>query len=113
MKTAGIYIHIPFCESKCNYCDYYCFEKRENEIGIFIEMLHRDIELTAKTHDKKWIFDTIYFGGGSPAILTPKNINIPVKIVVLNVLAIIFCFLYIANILSHDFWKADKFHFQF
>ena len=30
MKTAGIYIHIPFCKNKCIYCDYYSLEKRES-----------------------------------------------------------------------------------
>ena len=48
MKTAGIYIHIPFCEKKCVYCDYYSIEKQGKDISRFIEMLHREIELTEK-----------------------------------------------------------------
>ena len=69
MKTAGIYIHFPFCENKCIYCDYYSIEKRGNNIGVFVEMLQREIELSAKDHEEDWIFNTIYFGGGSPALL--------------------------------------------
>ena len=76
MKTAGIYIHIPFCVNKCTYCDYYSLEKRENDLGKFIEILQGEIELTAKNHDKDWIFDTIYFGGGSPALLSINNIMV-------------------------------------
>ena len=75
MKAAGIYIHIPFCKSKCNYCDYYSLEKRDSEIDVFVEMLHREIDLTAHEHDKDWNFDTIYFGGGSPALLPTKDVD--------------------------------------
>ena len=75
MKTAGIYIHIPFCENKCNYCDYYSIEKQGNNIGGFVEMLQREIELSAQDYEKDWLFDTIYFGGGSPALLSSKSIN--------------------------------------
>ena len=74
MKFAGIYIHIPFCEYKCIYCDYYSIDKRGNNIGVFVEMLQREIELTAKDHKKDWIFNTIYLGGGSPALLSSKSI---------------------------------------
>jgi oxygen-independent coproporphyrinogen-3 oxidase len=75
MKTAGIYIHIPFCENKCNYCDYYCLANQNSDIGIFIKMLHKEIERTAREHEENWLFDTIYFGGGSPTLLSSKSIN--------------------------------------
>jgi len=75
MKTAGIYIHIPFCENKCNYCDYYCLENQNSDIGIFVEMLLKEIELTASKHVENWLFDTIYFGGGSPTLLSFQSIN--------------------------------------
>ena len=42
---------------------------------VFIKMLQREIELTADNHDKDWLFDTIYFGGGSPALLSPKELD--------------------------------------
>ena len=40
----------------------------------FVKMLHREIELTALKHKQGWQFDTIYFGGGSPALCSPSNI---------------------------------------
>ena len=52
MKTAGIYFHIPFCKNKCNYCDYYSLEKREKDIPGFVEMLMREIELSAHEYGK-------------------------------------------------------------
>ena len=50
-------------------------DKRENDIDIFVEMLYLEIELTAKNHKKDWLFDTIYLGGGSPALLPPNYVN--------------------------------------
>ena len=50
MKTAGIYIHFPFCENKSIYCDYYSLEKLEKDKHYFVEMIMREIELTVKDH---------------------------------------------------------------
>lgn len=75
MKFAGIYIHVPFCDKKCNYCDYYSLENRKSYIDVFIKMLQREIEITAEKFDKDWIFDTIYFGGGTPALLPSKKLD--------------------------------------
>ncbi len=76
MTKAGIYLHIPFCQKICNYCDYYTTEKREAEIPQFVEMLLREIELTAEEFDHDCQFDSIYLGGGSPALIPPKNLEI-------------------------------------
>ena len=69
MLKAGVYTHIPFCKSICNYCDYFTSEREGNNISRFVEMLKREIELAAIHFNKNWIFDTLYFGGGSPGIL--------------------------------------------
>ena len=71
MKTAGIYIHIPFCKTKCIYCDYYSMEKREQDIPQFVNMLIREIELTTQAYKDDWTFDTIFFGGGTPSLMDP------------------------------------------
>ena len=72
MTKAGIYIHFPFCKIKCIYCDYYSMEKREEDIPRFVEMLNREIELTALNYKENWMFDTIFFGGGTPSLMEPK-----------------------------------------
>ena len=64
----GIYIHIPFCKSKCNYCDFNSFAG--------IEYLQKDYCLALKNeiknfNKKKEIVDTVYFGGGTPTYLSP------------------------------------------
>ena len=75
MTPAGIYIHIPFCRQICNYCDYFTTEKREKEIPHFVAMLLQEIELTASKYDHNWQFDSIYLGGGSPAQLSPIELE--------------------------------------
>ena len=72
MIKAGIYIHIPFCTSKCNYCDFYSLEEREEDMQLFVNMLIREIELTAHNYKEDWMFDTIFFGGGTPSIMEPQ-----------------------------------------
>ena len=75
MTKAGIYIHIPFCKSKCIYCDFYSMEKREKDIPRFVDMLIREIELTALNYNEDWIFDTIFFGGGTPSLMEPWELE--------------------------------------
>jgi oxygen-independent coproporphyrinogen-3 oxidase len=64
---AGIYIHIPFCERKCSYCDFYSITDRSPR-PIFIDCLLKEIEISAADLSEE--FDTIYFGGGTPSLLS-------------------------------------------
>ncbi|MDP6570005.1 MAG: radical SAM family heme chaperone HemW [Candidatus Marinimicrobia bacterium] len=75
MLKAGVYMHIPFCKSICNYCDYFTSEREGNNISRFVEMLKREIELAAKKIDRDWRFDTLYVGGGSPGILKIEDLK--------------------------------------
>ncbi|MFN3781449.1 MAG: coproporphyrinogen-III oxidase family protein, partial [Candidatus Kapaibacteriota bacterium] len=70
---AGIYIHIPFCEKKCIYCDFYSITNK-SLIDYFITSLLKEITLFADAINKadKKSVETIYFGGGTPSILSPK-----------------------------------------
>lgn len=73
MKKLGLYIHVPFCIRKCNYCDFYSVKATDENILHYIESVENLI--------KKWSFelydytvDTIYFGGGTPSILETKGL---------------------------------------
>ena len=68
MKGIGVYIHIPFCIRKCNYCDFCSFAGRENDFFSYTEELCRRIELFA-SQTKKRRAETVYFGGGTPTLL--------------------------------------------
>ena len=67
----GIYIHIPFCAAKCNYCDFNSHISKKGEKERYIDALCREIE-EYKCSDT--VVDTIYFGGGTPTILKPVQL---------------------------------------
>ncbi len=66
MKNLGIYVHIPFCKSKCLYCDFNSFAGKEDMIAQYFCALNQEIKAWGeKLKDRT--FDTIYFGGGTPS----------------------------------------------
>jgi len=71
---SGIYIHIPFCESKCGYCDFFSVTNLD-QVKKFLSGLEKEIELYAVKYGKNETFDTIYIGGGTPSILSYLQIN--------------------------------------
>jgi len=74
-QKAGIYIHIPFCNAKCIYCDFYSVADRNDEIPEFINSICQEIELFFKERTYPWEFDTIFFGGGTPSLLKASSIE--------------------------------------
>ncbi len=74
MKTAGIYIHIPFCKSKCIYCDFYSVTGQNERIEYFVNALIHEIEICSnKITD--WTFDTIFIGGGTPSLFNAHQVE--------------------------------------
>jgi len=72
-KTAGIYIHFPFCKIKCGYCDFYSIADQEDSIPIFIDSLINEIKLYFDSHDVSALeFDSMFLGGGTPSLI-PSN----------------------------------------
>ena len=69
MKRLGLYVHIPFCAKKCNYCDFYSLACGEDEKKAYIEALKREIREVAKNVNDEYRVYTIYFGGGTPSII--------------------------------------------
>ncbi len=70
---AGIYIHIPFCRQKCHYCNFYSIASQKNK-QAFLEALFKEIHLQ-KSYLGNEIVETIYFGGGTPSVLSSDEIN--------------------------------------
>lgn len=70
----GIYIHIPFCESRCHYCAFYSEISREEHFEDYVDALLKEIKLYRKYFPMENI-STLYFGGGTPSILPSKQIN--------------------------------------
>ena len=70
---AGIYVHVPFCKSKCTYCDFASFPKEISKAESYFACLYRELEGRAKQVGDK-IFDTVYIGGGTPSVVDAKFI---------------------------------------
>ncbi|MBT3299218.1 MAG: radical SAM family heme chaperone HemW [Candidatus Marinimicrobia bacterium] len=74
MIKAGLYIHIPFCLTKCSYCDFYSIADQNDAIPRFIKSLLKEID-ACQIDTSKWIFDTLFIGGGTPSLLDPLFIE--------------------------------------
>lgn len=66
----GIYIHIPFCLNKCNYCDFLSFKSSEEMREKYIDYLIKEIKMYPEIE-----FESVYFGGGTPSILSTQQIE--------------------------------------
>ena len=66
--SLGIYLHLPFCLSKCNYCDFCSFGGREEDIARYVSELCGRIEAYAPKASEHTV-DTVYFGGGTPTLV--------------------------------------------
>jgi len=74
MKNAGLYIHIPFCQKKCGYCDFYSITAL-HQIEDFLDSLQKEIELLSSQY-AHWVFDTVFIGGGTPTVLSEKQLEV-------------------------------------
>ncbi|MCX6295491.1 MAG: radical SAM family heme chaperone HemW, partial [Bacteroidetes bacterium] len=70
---AGIYIHIPFCKKACHYCDFHFSTSLQNK-DAFLSALKKEIRLQ-KNYLKSELISTVYFGGGTPSLLSEKELN--------------------------------------
>jgi oxygen-independent coproporphyrinogen-3 oxidase len=70
---ASLYLHIPFCERKCVYCDFYSIENLA-PMDSFLKSIDREITLYAG-EGAGTEFDTVFFGGGTPSLLTPAQLE--------------------------------------
>lgn len=72
---AGLYIHVPFCQKKCSYCDFYSIEKSKGIIPKFLNALQKETGLYSERHPFDTPIRTIYLGGGTPSMLPDEAIN--------------------------------------
>lgn len=74
-KKSGIYVHIPYCVKKCNYCDFNSYSDKDiwNLRDSYFNALIKEIKLISEYTDDK-CFDSIYFGGGTPTAVETEYI---------------------------------------
>ena len=71
-KDIGVYVHIPFCKSKCFYCDFVSFANKSELMEGYVDMLIKEIN---NTKLDSYNIKTVYIGGGTPSILDSKYIG--------------------------------------
>lgn len=72
MKEIGIYVHIPFCKSKCYYCDFASFADKDELIDRYVKAVKSEIY---HRQSEEYIIKTIYIGGGTPSYISEKYIE--------------------------------------
>ena len=71
--SLGLYLHIPYCFSKCRYCDFYSQPGERGVPDAYVDALLR--ELARFAPDAPLRPDTVYFGGGTPSLLSPAQVG--------------------------------------
>lgn len=71
---AGIYVHIPFCKSKCSYCDFTSFSDKLCYAESYMACVYREMSFRRKEL-KDYTFDTLYIGGGTPSVIDESYIG--------------------------------------
>ena len=70
---AGIYVHIPFCKSKCRYCDFASFPDKITFAESYMACVYREMSMR-KEELKDYTFNTLYIGGGTPSVVDESYI---------------------------------------
>ncbi len=73
----GLYLHVPFCRRRCDYCDFYVVVGREEDRDRFVRLMAGRIREGARALEAGELpADTIYLGGGTPSLLTPEQVGV-------------------------------------
>src|SRR5512132_3851297 len=80
MISTGIYIHVPFCRSRCSYCDFATGIYESSAAERYTRAVDKEI-LAWREIESPGEIDTIYFGGGTPSLLSPSQVGSLLKAV--------------------------------
>ena len=79
-KSLGLYIHIPFCAKKCDYCDFYSLPGAESRMEAYVQALETQfVEISPRADHH--VVDSVYFGGGTPTLLGGKHLVRLLKVI--------------------------------
>ena len=72
-RPFGVYVHVPFCASRCGYCDFNTYVPGEHGPDGYVEAVLAEIELAARVLGSRRV-DTVFFGGGTPSLLPAADL---------------------------------------
>ncbi|MDT8420249.1 MAG: radical SAM family heme chaperone HemW [Desulfuromonadales bacterium] len=72
---SSLYLHIPFCRSKCPYCDFYSQVGSAEQVDEYVDLLILDMQILAEVRPLTGSLQTIFFGGGTPSLLTAEQVD--------------------------------------
>ena len=72
---SSIYLHIPFCSRKCPYCDFFSQVGTQQQIDEYVDLLDLNVRILQQKNPLSPPFETIFFGGGTPSLLSAKQIE--------------------------------------
>jgi oxygen-independent coproporphyrinogen-3 oxidase len=72
---ASLYIHVPFCTHRCGYCDFNTYAGLQRLIPAYSQAVAEEIEYLARESSERITISTIYFGGGTPSLLSNNNLE--------------------------------------
>jgi oxygen-independent coproporphyrinogen-3 oxidase len=75
MPVYSLYLHIPFCQHRCCYCDFNTYAGQDDLIPAYVEGLCREIEQAAMAAGERLPVHTVFFGGGTPSLLPPHALE--------------------------------------
>ena len=75
MQPTSLYIHFPFCKHRCAYCDFNTYAGQESKIPAYVDALCREIRWVGSSSGEKLPVHTIFFGGGTPSLLDPRQVE--------------------------------------
>jgi len=67
----NLYLHVPFCKHKCGYCDFNAYAGMDRLMPDYVEALERELSMARVRYEFEPL-ETVYFGGGTPSLLTPE-----------------------------------------
>lgn len=73
MKPTALYIHIPFCDHKCIYCDFYSIITSDN-VEHFLNALKKEADYYSKVYSSNRVITSLFFGGGTPSLMSTEYI---------------------------------------
>lgn len=76
-KSAGLYIHIPFCKSKCRYCDFYSLSGHEDCFGSYEKRVSDALDYYRERYARR--YNSLYFGGGTPLYFGEGHLSSIIK----------------------------------